>query len=276
MKTFKQFLSEWRVAPRRFKIDLEPALRKEILRWIDSYGVRGYKMNSSIEDELMKIDNVRSSVPITIYRGMYFSKSNIKKKPEAQRVLKAAQSNSKNVKLNFTAQSSWTFDKDVALEFANKYAFHDDGILGVVVSMIVNPSDVIVELGRVIDRDRESEVIIKSGSYDVQVVSVVEGDKYVSDVGFVNRADHNSESKDAEEGKFQVGQVFSKPGVTITITKVNGSEVTYVYDGWNSDRVRAKETKTSPAKTLAHDMANHPSYGGAFKLSHNANWKIKK
>ena len=199
---------------------------KELRSWANSSG-RYYNLTDSTQRELATVEALKPTKPIVLYRGLLFMEHDFRARTEYDtkdangiRFAKAIRANKKEVDLEWDRPSSWSKDKNVAQRFAmygpassnfmatvqmlsRKGAI--DGKVGYVVSMLVDPKDVLIDFERanatIGQFENEAEVIVKPGKYHCRIVK-----KFTPD-GEVEIVTDDSETKIAIE---QIGEILKE------------------------------------------------------------------
>lgn len=163
--------------------------RKQLLAWVNTPRGRP-QLSRDVIRELENTPGIRPSEPLVLYRGFLFNDfhfdSMFRKEtaPTVRAIEAAVQAGEKTFQVPHTAPSSWTTDPGTAEKFARfkaagtqgqamsawlhraKEEREIDGRLGVVISMLVRPEDILVDLSRVdlkghAQHGDESEMILK-------------------------------------------------------------------------------------------------------------------
>lgn len=200
---------------------------KELRSWANNSG-RYYNLSSEAQRELSTIETLHPSKPIVVYRGLLFQERDFrqrseydKSEPNGVRFAKAIRANKKEVDLEWDRPSSWSKEKGVAQRFAmygpassNFMATFQmlsrkgaiDGKVGYIVSMLVDPKDVLIDFEKaratIGQFENEAEVIVKPGKYHCRIV------KKFTPEGQVDVVSDNSETlKAISEIKRELDQV---------------------------------------------------------------------
>lgn len=179
---------------------MSPALRKEILDWVNANG-RYFDLPMWAQRELITLPNIRPSRPTLLYRGLLFKGSDLKERKrydgqlevgKGLKFLRSVKEGSRVVELDWDRASSWTTSREVAMRFAQfdsaKSNFeatmnwlHNSsqgnkihGDLGFVITTLAQPDDVLIDMSRLITSAHikhgdEGEFILKPGTYTCRI-----------------------------------------------------------------------------------------------------------
>lgn len=219
---------------------------KELRSWANHSG-RYYNLTQEAQRELDTVEALKPAKPIVVYRGLLFkeydfrdvSSSWDKNEPNGIKFAKAIRANKKEVDLSWDRPSSWSKEKGVAQRFAmygpassnfeatfqmlsRKGAI--DGKVGYIVSMLVDPKDVLVDFEKaratIGQYESESEVIVKPGKYHCRIVK-----KFTPDGEAKLDADDSETINAMTEIKSILSDIAKmKTAELDTITNINGDK----------------------------------------------------
>lgn len=186
------------------KNTISAAAKKDITDWLNTNGYL-HNISTKTQKELMSIPGIRPDKKIVVYRGLLFSENSLNpksayktydgtlKEPNGLKFLRAIRKGGTVVDLDWDKPSSWTTSKDVATRFAKfgpasshtsaMLQWFDrqikkqeiDGALGYVISALVDPEDILVDVNRISNslsqnHGDEAEVILRPGTYTSKIV----------------------------------------------------------------------------------------------------------
>jgi hypothetical protein len=182
------------------RVGLSGPVRKEVLNWVNSSG-RYYDLTGYAKKELASVPGLKPDGPIVVYRGLLFNSNDLKERKSYDgtmsvgnglKFLKSVRAGSRVVDLDWDRPSSWSTSREIAIRFAMNKAAHsnfeatmnwlngmkDDakihGDLGFVISMLVQPEDVLIDVRKLatsahMKHGDEGEVIVAAGKYTCRV-----------------------------------------------------------------------------------------------------------
>jgi hypothetical protein len=178
----------------------------------------------------MAIEDIRPSSPVLLYRGLLFKEgyqmgelaSNENERKYAERMhnkhksarvfIDAMRAGRIDVNMNYPTASSWTTSKTIAERFASKNAASSqhlamlnwlrqkgaiDGELGIVISTLARPSDIIVDLSKIElygMHGNESEMILMPGTKKVRIAKLMTADGAMYPLDYIESMDNPHQS----------------------------------------------------------------------------------
>lgn len=192
---------------------LTTATKKELTAWVNNNS-KSANLSRFVINDLMSIPNIRPDRKIVVYRGLLFKSNQLTSREEYDgtlekgngvKFLQSLRKGGKEVDLEWDKTSSWTTSKHIAQNFAkygpasshneamlkwfNNAGKFIEGDLGYVISTLVDPKDVIVDLNMVngvkSNHGNEAEIILQPGNYLCRVVNkyTVTGEVDTTDSG---------------------------------------------------------------------------------------------
>lgn len=166
-------------------------IRKALAKWVDTNG-HNHILGDYYRKALMAIPFIRPDKPVVLYRGILLSRETEKN----TQWFDAIRNGERDFDHEWDRESSWTTDRKTAERFA-KYASAQndyqamfsalnrkndlDGELGILISTLARPEDIVVDLNKVdlgeLQHQGESEMILAPGSYHVRIVNAWESEK---------------------------------------------------------------------------------------------------
>lgn len=234
---------------------MSPELKKELANWVDSNS-RYHNLSAYAIAELRSNPNFRKNKKIVVYRGVLFTEGDLKNRPSfgdsftegnGLKFLKSIRKGNKTVDLSWDRPSSWTTNKSVAERFAkfgpassqfmamSKWLDRAadkreiDGDLGYVVSTLVDPKDVLIDMSvistNLAARDYgEDEVILAPGKYLVKIVKkfTVDGEVNPDAEVIDNPVNSAVEYIKNEVSSFSIPEKFTSKEFTTVMTEFGG------------------------------------------------------
>lgn len=212
------------IAGRTSRGTISADTKKTLRAWVNNNTRNAYIDATAIE-ELAAIEDIRPDEPVLLYRGLMFSGSTmadlakedkriwadkmVKEIPHktAYAFLQAMRQGRIDLNMSYPTASSWTKSKTIAERFASHSAsssefiamqswLHSkgkiDGDLGIVISTLARPEDIIVDLSKIeLDgaHGNEREMILRAGTKKVRMAKVMTKDGPVDPLEYIQTMD---------------------------------------------------------------------------------------
>jgi hypothetical protein len=179
------------------KSGISATARKALVDWANGNG-RWFNLSKPIQQELLSVPGIRPDKKIVLYRGLLFSGSDLKERKRFDgqlevghglKFLRSVRNGGRIVDLEWDRPSSWSTSREVAEKFARFSSAGSnfaatlqwlsregkiDGDLGFIVSMLVDPKDVLIDMNRLqtaahLQHGDEGEIIVAPGTYTCRV-----------------------------------------------------------------------------------------------------------